>query len=71
MNTDDVAEISDVNRLIVDNLTASAGGHSWTYDLLCGIYCNDSNALIIEFIQVKRDNEAYFILLTQASLSMP
>lgn len=53
MNADDVAEISDVNRLIVDNLTASAVGQSWTYDLLCGTYCNDSNALLIEFIQVR------------------
>lgn len=52
MNSRDLAEIDLVNKFIAENMTVEAGGKHWLYNELCGIYCNDSNALIIEIIQV-------------------
>lgn len=54
MNHADLLEISDLNSFVVNNIstTDSLFGKKWTYHQLCGVYCNESNALILGFIQV-------------------
>lgn len=52
MNLENIAELAAVNRMISENLTIEANGRIWRYRDLCGVYCNESNALVLGIIQV-------------------
>jgi hypothetical protein len=52
MTMEDLKEIAGVNKYVVDNVTATDGRHSFGYKDICGIYCNESNAIVIGFAQV-------------------
>lgn len=52
MNAQSLQELAAVNRLIVENVTASNGHDIIPYRDMCGIYCNDSNAFVIGLVQV-------------------
>ncbi|CAD5209684.1 unnamed protein product [Bursaphelenchus okinawaensis] len=49
-------ELAAVNRFIVENVTVTDGKRHFNYDQICGIYCNESNALVIGFIQAAMNN---------------
>ncbi|KAI1712423.1 patched family domain-containing protein [Ditylenchus destructor] len=53
MNPEDLAEITAVNRLIVENDTISVKGVNkyWSYKDLCGAYCTEGNDPVLTFIQ--------------------
>uniref|UniRef100_A0A914P1Z2 SSD domain-containing protein n=1 Tax=Panagrolaimus davidi TaxID=227884 RepID=A0A914P1Z2_9BILA len=53
MNQEDLEEIAAVNKLIAENSTISDGTDSrfYNYKEICGIYCNESNALVLGFLQ--------------------
>ncbi|CAI2341324.1 unnamed protein product [Caenorhabditis sp. 36 PRJEB53466] len=44
-------EVSLAHKFVADNITASNGHHHIAYKNLCGIYCNDSNAAVLAFLQ--------------------
>ncbi|CAI5441338.1 unnamed protein product [Caenorhabditis angaria] len=46
-----LTEISKNHKIIADNITAFDGNTSRHYKDLCGVYCNDSNAGVIAFLQ--------------------
>lgn len=52
MNSRDINEIQLVNKFIAENMTVKDNKKYWLYNELCGIYCNDSNALVIEIVKV-------------------
>lgn len=52
MNLEDLKEIAGVNKFVVDNITAFDGRRVFAYRDMCGIYCNESNALVLGFVQV-------------------
>lgn len=52
MNMMDLNEISNMHSYVVNNISIADGNNSLTYDDICGIYCNDSNAIVLSFIQV-------------------
>jgi hypothetical protein len=52
MNTADMAEIAAMHRFVAENVTASDGRRLMHYRELCGVYCNDSNSIVLGFIQV-------------------
>uniref|UniRef100_A0A7E4VLW0 SSD domain-containing protein n=1 Tax=Panagrellus redivivus TaxID=6233 RepID=A0A7E4VLW0_PANRE len=68
MNKDDLAEIAAVNKVISDNITVSDGTSRgpYAYKELCGVYCNNSNALVIGFLQaiVESKGESSSFVLT-------
>jgi hypothetical protein len=51
MNTESLKELAAVNKLITENVTSSNGERLFSYREMCGIYCRDSNAFVINFIQ--------------------
>lgn len=55
-NKNDLAEIATVNRILVENMTIPDFSltKNYFYREICGIYCNESNALVIGFLQVKK-----------------
>ncbi|KAH7720807.1 Patched family protein [Aphelenchoides avenae] len=55
MNLDDLKEIASVNKFVVDNVTAFDGRGIFAYRDMCGIYCNESNALVLGFVQAVMD----------------
>ncbi|CAD5213392.1 unnamed protein product [Bursaphelenchus xylophilus] len=56
MNSESLKELAAVNKFIVENVTVSDRGNLLTYKDVCGIYCNESNALVIGFIQAAMNN---------------
>lgn len=53
MNAESLHELAAVNKFVVDNVTATNGQRSYNYREFCGIYCNESNAFVIGFVQVR------------------
>ena len=64
MNKQDLEEIDAVNKLISENSTISDGSDFtfYLYKDICGIYCNESNALVLGFLQVRNLNNFKFFL---------
>jgi hypothetical protein len=52
MNVESMQELGAINKFIVDNVTATSGQRSFAYQDFCGIYCGESNAFVIGFVQV-------------------
>lgn len=62
---EDLAEIGSVNKLIAENFTIQTPEKKYFYNDICGVYCNDSNSLVIGFLQAileTRGESSNFIL---------
>ncbi|KAF1765638.1 hypothetical protein GCK72_005591 [Caenorhabditis remanei] len=44
-------EVSQAHKFVADNITVWDGQNQIAYKNLCGIYCNDSNAAVLAFLQ--------------------
>ncbi|ULU05678.1 hypothetical protein L3Y34_017962 [Caenorhabditis briggsae] len=51
-------EVSQAHKFVADNITAWDGNHQIAYKNLCGIYCNDSNAAVLAFLQATLNDTA-------------
>ncbi|VDK28974.1 unnamed protein product [Gongylonema pulchrum] len=53
MNENDLDELMAMHRFVVNNVTIDDGTSTGlSYRDICGIYCNDSNNIVLSFIQV-------------------
>ncbi|CAB3404091.1 unnamed protein product [Caenorhabditis bovis] len=52
-------EVSRSHKFVADNITAFDGSHHVHYKNLCGVYCNDSNAAIIAFLQAAINDSSH------------
>lgn len=52
MNENDIEELMTMHRFVINNITISDGNNFLSYHDICGIYCNDSNNIVLSFIQV-------------------
>lgn len=52
MNDNNTDEMLKMDRFIVNNVTISDGFKFFTYRNICGVYCNDSNDIVLTFIKV-------------------
>jgi hypothetical protein len=44
-------EISDMHQFVIDNITiTNKDGKTLNYRNFCGVYCNDSNSIVIGFL---------------------
>uniref|UniRef100_A0A0N4ZB75 SSD domain-containing protein n=1 Tax=Parastrongyloides trichosuri TaxID=131310 RepID=A0A0N4ZB75_PARTI len=50
-NSKYLQEIQDINKLIVENITISDGLRNYFYHQLCGIYCEESNELLLAYLE--------------------
>ncbi|KAK0394895.1 hypothetical protein QR680_000996 [Steinernema hermaphroditum] len=66
MNTQDLLDIGSLHKLITDNVTASDGMKTYWYREMCGVYCNESNSIIVGFLQavVESGGESANLMLT-------
>ncbi|CAB61102.1 SSD domain-containing protein [Caenorhabditis elegans] len=46
-----LGEVSQAHKFVADNITAFDGTRHIAYKNLCGVYCNDSNAAVLAFLQ--------------------
>ncbi|VDM41759.1 unnamed protein product [Toxocara canis] len=51
MNRANLNEMMAMQRYISENISISDGEQSYLYHDVCGIYCNDSNAIILGFVR--------------------
>lgn len=52
MNDNSTDEMLKMERFIANNITINDGFNFLTYRNICGIYCNDSNDIVLTFIKV-------------------
>lgn len=52
MNDNNTEEILAMDRFITNNITISDGYNYLTYHDVCGIYCNESNDVLLTFVKV-------------------
>uniref|UniRef100_A0A1I8AC02 SSD domain-containing protein n=1 Tax=Steinernema glaseri TaxID=37863 RepID=A0A1I8AC02_9BILA len=66
MNRQDLLDIGSLHKLITDNVTASDGMKTYWYREMCGVYCNESNSIIVGFLQavVESGGESANLMLT-------
>ncbi|KAL3994794.1 Patched family protein [Acanthocheilonema viteae] len=51
MNDNNTDEMLKMERFIVNNVTVSDGIQFFTYHNICGVYCNESNNIVLTFIK--------------------
>ncbi|CAG9534964.1 unnamed protein product [Cercopithifilaria johnstoni] len=51
MNDNNMDELLKMDRFIVNNVTISNGFKNFAYHNICGIYCNESNEIVLTFIK--------------------
>ena len=66
MNAESIDEMIEVNKFVTENVTAWNGERSFAYDEMCGIYCNESNALALGFVQVRKEYSLFELLKRNA-----
>uniref|UniRef100_A0A0M3I2E1 SSD domain-containing protein n=1 Tax=Ascaris lumbricoides TaxID=6252 RepID=A0A0M3I2E1_ASCLU len=66
MNAPDLDEMLAMHRFVSDNISISDGESSYLYHDICGIYCNESNAIVLSFIRAVVDmrGESPSLILT-------
>ncbi|KHN84295.1 Patched domain-containing protein 3 [Toxocara canis] len=66
MNRANLNEMMAMQRYISENISISDGEQSYLYHDVCGIYCNDSNAIILGFVRAVVDmkGESSSLMLT-------
>uniref|UniRef100_A0A1I7VKP0 SSD domain-containing protein n=1 Tax=Loa loa TaxID=7209 RepID=A0A1I7VKP0_LOALO len=52
MNDNNTDEMLKMDRFITNNVTISNGFNFFTYRNICGIYCNESNDIVLTFIKI-------------------
>uniref|UniRef100_A0A1I8EVP4 SSD domain-containing protein n=1 Tax=Wuchereria bancrofti TaxID=6293 RepID=A0A1I8EVP4_WUCBA len=52
MNDNSTDKILKMERFIANNITINDGYNSFTYRNICGVYCNDSNEVVLTFIKI-------------------
>lgn len=52
MNDNNTDEMLKMERFIVKNVTITDGIKILTYPNICGVYCNESNDVVLTFIKV-------------------
>ncbi|KAK6104359.1 Patched family protein [Brugia pahangi] len=52
MNDNNTDKILKMERFIANNITINDGYNSFTYLNICGVYCNDSNEIVLTFIKI-------------------
>ncbi|KAI6193524.1 Patched domain-containing protein 3 [Aphelenchoides besseyi] len=57
LNAESLQEMSQINNFVVNNITAYNSQRGFAYRDICGIYCNDSNAFAIGFVQASMQNQ--------------
>ena len=52
MNEMSINEMLTVHKFVVENITVTEHNKVYGYKDFCGVYCNDSNAIVLAFVQV-------------------
>uniref|UniRef100_A0A915PS92 Serine/threonine-protein phosphatase n=1 Tax=Setaria digitata TaxID=48799 RepID=A0A915PS92_9BILA len=55
MNVNNTDEILKMERFVVNNVTITDGFSFFTYHNICGVYCSDSNDIVLTFIKAAID----------------
>ncbi|VDD92064.1 unnamed protein product [Enterobius vermicularis] len=55
MNEMSINEMLTVHKFVVENITVTEHNKVYGYKDFCGVYCNDSNAIVLAFVQAVVD----------------